>query len=500
MQKREQWKSQFGFLLAAVGSAIGLGNIWRFSYMAYSNGGGAFLIPYITALLTVGIPLLVLEFGVGHERIGSAPLAYAKIHKGWEWLGWWAVVFVMFGIELYYTVIIGWCVNYFLLSFDLGWGADPKGFFFGDFLSLTNGPSNIGQIRTPIFIATLFVWFLNWFIVYRGVQKGVELANKIFMPLLFVLTAILVFWSLTLKGAGEGIKAYLTPDFSKIAQPKVWIDAYSQIFFTLSLGFGIMIAYASYLPERSDISKNAVLTSVLNCGYSLFAGFAVFSVLGYMALTEGKPVAEVVDKSIGLAFVAYPKALSLMPGGSLFGAIFFLCLVVAGISSSISIIEAFVSAYVDKFSTNRGKVVTVISVLGALGSIVFTTQGGLFWLDIVDHFLTNYGLLVVGIFESILVGWLFKTDVLRQHINRYSSLKIGRWWNGLIRLFVPTALGVLLAGAIYKEVQSPYEGYSWGAIILLGVDWILFTVIIAVVFALRPWKTEHHRSGGRSGD
>jgi NSS family neurotransmitter:Na+ symporter len=500
MQKREQWKSQLGFLLAAVGSAIGLGNIWRFSYMAYSNGGGAFLIPYITALLTVGIPLLILEFGVGHERIGSAPLAYAKIHKGWEWLGWWAVVFVMFGIELYYTVIIGWCVNYFLLSFDLGWGTDPKAFFFGDFLSLSDGPSKIGQIRTPIFFATIFVWFLNWLIVYRGIQKGVELANKIFMPLLFVLTAILVFWSLTLKGAGEGIKAYLTPDFSKLSSPKVWIDAYSQIFFTLSLGFGIMIAYASYLPAKSDISKNAVLTSVLNCGYSLFAGFAVFSVLGYMAITEGKPVAEVVDKSIGLAFVAYPKALSLMPGGSLFGAIFFLCLVVAGISSSISIIEAFVSAYVDKFNANRRKVATVISVLGALGSIIFTTQGGLFWLDIVDHFLTNYGLIVVGIFESILVGWLFKADILREHINRYSSIRIGRWWNGLIRLFVPIALGVLLIGALYREVQSPYEGYSWGAIILLGVDWILFTVIIAVVFALRPWKTGHRQAGGRSGD
>ncbi len=498
--KREEWKSQFGFLLAAVGSAIGLGNIWRFSYMAYSNGGGAFLIPYVVALLTVGIPLLILEFGVGHERIGSAPLAYAKIQKKWEWLGWWAVVFVMFGIELYYTVIIGWCVNYFLLSFNLGWGGDPKTFFFQEFLALSDGPSQIGQMRTSIFFATIFIWFMNWLIVYRGIQKGVELANKIFMPLLFILTAILVFWSLSLKGAGEGIKAYLTPDFSKLTNPKVWIDAYSQIFFTLSLGFGIMIAYASYLPKKSDISKNAILTAVLNCGYSLFAGFAVFSVLGYMALSEGKPVAEVVDKSIGLAFVAYPKALSLMPGGNLFGAIFFMCLVVAGLSSSISIIEAFTSAYVDKFNADRRKVVTVISVLGFLGSVVFTTQGGLYWLDIVDHFLTNYGLVVVGIFESILVGWMFKTDILRDHINRYSSIKIGKWWNGLIKIFVPVALGILLLGALYNEVQAPYGGYSWGAILLLGFDWILFTIIVAIVFALRPWKTDQMKSAGHIED
>jgi NSS family neurotransmitter:Na+ symporter len=134
--KRDQWKSQVGFLLAAVGSAIGLGNIWRFSYMAYSYGGGAFLIPYITALLTAGIPLLILEFAVGHERIGSAPLAYAKIKKNWEWLGWWAVTFVMFGIVLYYVVIISWCLNFFVLSFDLGWGSDPDAFFFKKFLAV----------------------------------------------------------------------------------------------------------------------------------------------------------------------------------------------------------------------------------------------------------------------------------------------------------------------------------------------------------------------------
>ncbi|MBW2144061.1 MAG: sodium-dependent transporter, partial [Deltaproteobacteria bacterium] len=150
--KREQWKSQLGFLLAAVGSAIGLGNIWRFSYMAYSHGGGAFLIPYLTALLTAGIPLLILEFGMGHERIGSAPLACSKIRRNWEWLGWWAVTLVMFGIELYYSTIISWCLNFFVLSLNLGWGDDPNTFFFKEFLAMSEKPSEIGQIRTPILL------------------------------------------------------------------------------------------------------------------------------------------------------------------------------------------------------------------------------------------------------------------------------------------------------------------------------------------------------------
>jgi len=496
--KREQWKSQLGFLLAAVGSAIGLGNIWRFSYMAYSHGGGAFLIPYLTALFTAGIPLLILEFGMGHERIGSAPLACAKIRRNWEWLGWWAVVLVMFGIELYYTTIISWCLNFFILSLNFGWGEDTNAFFFKEFLAMSEKPSQLGQIRTPIFFGLTIVWFLNWLIIYRGIQKGVELANKIFMPLLFALTALLVFWSLTLEGATDGIKAYLTPDFSKLSSPQVWIDAYSQIFFTLSLGFGIMIAYASYLPKKSDITRNSILTGLINSGYSLFAGFAVFAVLGFMANSQQKPISEVVSQSIGLAFVAYPKAVSIMPGGEIFGAIFFLCLFVAGLSSSISIIEAFTSAIIDKFGMSRKSVVTPVCVIGFAGSIVFASQAGIHWLDILDHFLTHYGLVVIGLFECILVGWLFKLDVLKKHINKISSIKLGIWWDMLIKYFVPLVLGTILIGDVWGELKKPYGGYSWTSLILIGRDWLLLTLITGFIISSRPWKTDSNTSPNRS--
>jgi len=488
--KREQWKSQVGFLLASVGSAIGLGNIWRFSYMAYSNGGGAFLIPYVTALVTTGVSLLILEFAVGHERMGSAPLAFAKISPKWEWLGWWSVTFVMFGIELYYMVIMSWCLNFFLLSFNLGWGADPNTFFFKEFLSLSDGPESIGGIRGPVFIGMIIVWGLNWIIVYRGIRKGVELANKIFMPLLFILTTILVLWSMTLEGAMTGLKAYLTPDFSVLANPRVWIDAYSQIFFTLSLGFGIMIAYASYSSEKTNLSGSAILTAVINSGFSIFAGLAVFSVLGFMAQSQGKPISEVVSQSIGLAFVAYPKAISLMPGGHLFGAIFFLSLVIAGLSSSISITVAFSSSMADKFGMEPKKLITGICVLGLLGSIIFTTRSGLFWLDIVDHFLTHYGLVVVGIGECILLGWILDLEILRRHVNSRSSFKLGPWWNFLIKYFVPVVLTVIVIWDIYNEVRTPYEGYSWASLIVIGLGWVIMTLLCAVIIASRPWRNK----------
>jgi len=322
----------------------------------------------------------------------------------------------------------------------------------------------------------------------QSVQKGVELANKIFMPMLFALTAFLVFWSVFfLEGSTEGIKAYLTPDFSILSSPKVWIAAYGQIFFTLSLGFGIMIAYASYLPTKSDLTKSAFLTAFLNSGFSIFAGFAVFSVLGFMATSQGKPIGDVVTAGFGLMFVAYPEAISTMPGGNLFGAIFFLSLVIAGISSSISIIEAFSAAAIDKFGIEKKKFVTILCVLGLLGSIIFTTQGGFHWLYIVDHYL-NYALVIVGIAECVLVGWIFNLEVLRKHINKVSSIKLGLWWDYIIKFFIPIVLSIILLGNLYTELKEPYEGYSWASLILIGRDWLLLTLVVAIAVAIRPWK------------
>ncbi len=495
---REQWRSQSGFLLAAVGSAIGLGNIWRFSYLAYEHGGGAFLLPYLIALVTAGGPLLVLEYAIGHERVGSAPLAYSKIHPRWEWLGWWAVTFVMFGIVLYYTAIMSWCLNYFILSIDLGWGKDPNAYFFSGFLEVSDSPNQIGGVRGKILAGIAVAWFASWIIVYRGVQGGIERANKVMMPLLLVLTLILVAWSASLEGATVGLRAYLTPDFSQLSDPKVWIDAYSQIFFTLSLGFGIMIAYASYLPERSDITGHAVLTAGINSGYSLLAGCAVFSVLGFMAYNQGKDLSDVVTQSIGLAFVAYPTAIGLMPAGPVFGAVFFLCLFVAGLSSVISIIEAFVSAAVDKFGCSRRYLVSAVTALGFLGSIVFSTRAGLLWLDIVDHFVTHYALVVVGILECVVVGWLFSISSLRHHVNRVSTFRLARGWDWLIRLFVPGVLAVILVGDLVRELQRPYGRYSWAALIWIGWGWLLLTLLLAFTIASRPWRTNHRALGGRS--
>ena len=500
---REHWNSQLGFLFAAVGSAIGLGNIWRFSYMCYDNGGFAFLVPYFVALVAAGIPLMILEYGLGHAQGGSAVLSFAKIGRKSETLGWFMPVMVMFVIMLYYSVVIAWCLDYVVFSFGVQWGEDSQDFFLNKFLKISSGPGELGDFRLPILLSSLAIWAIIWVICFKRISHGIERACKIFMPTLFVLTLVLVFWGLTLPGARQGLDYYLLkPDWSKLGNWKVWNDAFGQIFFTLSLGFGIMIAYASYLPRKAGIVGNAYATSIINCLYSFIAGFAVFSVLGYMAAAKGVAVDEVVKSGPILAFVVYPEAIRLLPGlNSLFGVIFFLILVIAGISSGISIIEALGSAVQDKFDVARGRVVTVLCVVGFMGSILFCSYGGLYWLDILDHYATTYGLVAAGILECLIVGWVIKVHLLRKHINGTSRLKINRLWDLSVRYLTPAALIVFLVGALRQEFSGRYEGYPL-LFLLVGVGWILLLLVAAVYLAWLPWrkgglKREHSPRGGK---
>jgi NSS family neurotransmitter:Na+ symporter len=456
-----------------MGSAVGLGNIWRFPYMAYSNGGGAFLIPYGVAFITVGLPLLLLEFGLGHKTGKSAPLALAEAGKGWEWVGWWALFIGMFGVNPYYCVIIGWTVDYFFYSFGLSWGADPATFFFKDFLGQTSGPGVLGGFRWTILAGTIAVWGITWAVTSREIRKGIELANKVFMPLLFLLVVILVFWSLTLEGAGIGLKAYLTPNFEALKNPRVWIDAYSQIFFTLSLGFGIMIAFASYLPRGEAVGRSALTVGFGDSLFAVFAGFAIFATLGYMSQVVGKPIGDVISQSIGLAFVAYPQAINKLPAMSpLFGAIFFLALAIAGLSSSISLTEAFVAALVDKFRMERRRAVTILCSVGLLLSLVYTTGGGLFWLDIVDRFVTHYGLVVVGVLEAILVGYFLKPRFVRDHLNRHGKFRLTFRWDIAVLVLIPVVLTTVIALDFFEDLKGPYGNYPWPAIVFLGWGWL----------------------------
>lgn len=485
MKQREQWGTRIGFILAAVGSAVGLGNIWRFPYMTYENGGGAFLIPYFFALLTAGIPIIILEFGVGHKYKGSAPLSFAKIKDKWEWLGWWQI-FVAFIISVYYVVVVSWALNYVFIAANLGWGLKPEGFFFNEFLNLSSGPLDFGNIVWPIFIGSMVIWLITWIVLFSGVKYGIELANKIFLPILFVLLLVMLAHAVTLDGAKKGLEWLFKPNFNIILDYKVWTAAYGQIFFTLSICFAIMITYSSYLPRKSDINNNGLMTAFINCGFSILSGIMVFGVLGYMAHERGVAIREVVDSGVGLAFVTIPQAVNLLPASRLFGTLFFLSLVFAGLSSMISITEAFCSALIDKYGWNRKIVTTIFSLGGFIFSLIFMTKSGMFLLDIVDHFINNFGIVFAGLVEVILLSWFFRLEIIRKHINSLSDFGIGKWWNFCLRIVTPIVLGYMAVGNLVGDIQKNYSDYPSMALFIFG--WSLVIGIVILSFCLQVSK------------
>ncbi len=493
MKERETWGTRTGFVLAAVGSAIGLGNIWRFPYMAYENGGGAFLLPYFTAMLLAGIPLMMMEFGLGHKFKGSAPKIFTSISQRAEWLGWWQVL-VTFIIASYYVVVIAWAMNYFLFSFTQAWTADPKAFFFGDFLGLTDSPTHLGGIQWPIFWATMLTWFITFLAVFTGIRRGIEWVSKICMPLLFLMVLLFIGRGIMLDGAAEGLNWLFRPDFSALSSGRVWADAFGQIFFSLSVGFSIMLSYSSYLPDDSDVNNNACMTVFINCGFSLLAGVMIFSVLGYMAGQQGVPVSQVAGSGVGLAFITLPTAINLMPMPVFFGILFFTALLFAGLSSIISVVEAVVCACIDKLGLTRKKAALLVCLSGAVASVVFTTGGGLLLLDIVDHFANNFGVLMGGFVEIVFIAWFCNLESLREYINRISDFNVPSAWNVCLRFVTPMMLGAIIISNTIEDLTKNYGGYSDTAILSFGWLILFVCLILSMIFPLRHGEFHACRS------
>ncbi|WP_085523661.1 sodium-dependent transporter [Tuberibacillus sp. Marseille-P3662] len=489
MENRSQWGTRAGFILAAVGSAVGLGNIWRFPYVAYDNGGGAFFLPYLIALLTAGIPILIMEFTLGHRYRGSAPLVFRKMNKKAEWLGWWQV-FIAFIISTYYAVIIAWAMAYAIFSFNLSWGNDTAGFLTGDYLKLVDA-GQFGSLVPSVLIPLIIVWVLVLGTLFKGVRKGIEVANKIFIPTLLVLFLIIVIRAVTLDGALQGLNAMFQPDWSQIANADVWIAAYGQIFFSLSICFAIMITYSSYLPKKSDINNNAFIAGFSNSSFELLAGIGVFSAIGFMANTTGQPVEEVVNSGVLLAFAVFPEIINQIPGiPGLFGFLFFASLVLAGMSSLISICETYIAAFQEKFNISRTKAVAIGGGLSAVISLVYATQGGLNFLDTVDHFVLSMGVGLAGLVEVIVIAWVLrKVKNLQEYNNALSDIKVGSWWVICLTVITPILMTFMMAQSIYTDLTEQYSGYPWSFLIICGWIMLALTLIAGFIFTSVKWKS-----------
>jgi SNF family Na+-dependent transporter len=576
--------------MAAMGSAVGLGNLWRFPAVAFKNGGGAFFIPYFVALISAGVPLMIVEYAIGQKFQGGAPKALAAVTRQFRWVGWFALL-VAGTICTYYVVVMAHAWHYAVASWRVAWarpapvyeeglevppervrlyveakdeearrrleelqaGRPPEerlpvwtpaevqqrealeeGKPFGEQLHYVALSANVEhyfnevclggfrpghwqkarahnlsasgrgppvpyvremfQLGPNLVIGALLTWVIIFLIIFKGVHN-VGRVVMITVPLPVVLLLVVLIRGLTLPGAASGIIYYLKPNWELLKDTGVWAAAYGQIFFSLSLGFGILIAYASYMPPESDVTNSAFITSFGNCATSFLAGLAVFSVLGYLAYVGGQEVGEVVAGGPGLVFVTYPVALAKMPMAAwAIGALsflFFICLITLGIDSAFSLVEGLVTAWRDRFPrVSRPAVTALFCVVGFCGSLLFCTRSGLMWLDIVDNWMSNYGLVLVGLLECIAVGYFFHIDELKDYINAHSEIKVHNWFDAFIRVVTPGILIYLLATQFLTDITSTYEGYDQvlrHSVSLAGWGWF------AVILCLALLISRHYR-------
>ena len=438
--KRGGFGGKLAAILAAAGSAIGLGNIWRFPYITSENGGGAFILIYLGCILLLGLPLLIAEFAVGHNSKCNPIDAYAKLRKGWGWLGAMGIVSV-FLIMGYYFVISGWTLNYTIASATDSIGSDFGG-FFSSFTTATWRP----LIYTYLFIIA------NHFIIVGGVQGGIEKASKVMMPLLFAILVVLAIYSLWLPEGREALTNVFTPDFSKVSG-STFLAAMGQAFFTLSVGMGAMLIYGSYFKDGTKIAGTAISVVSLDTLVALIAAVIIFS-----AGVEN-------ENGPQLAFVAMPKVFSSMPLGNIWATLFFLLLGLAALSSTISMHEAVTSYFVEKRGMSRNKgaiIVTVATILLAtaaslsLGDWSDFKIAGMNIFSLLDNFTAIVMLPLLGILTAIFVGWLWKKEDMKAELTAQGGVDKATYpvIRFLLRYVCPVLVSVVFVFGIIEFIKN----------------------------------------------
>ena len=484
MADKNEWGSNLSFILAMIGSAVGLGNIWRYPYVLYSNGGGAFYIPYIVAILLMGMPFLILEYGVGYNFKSSFAKAIRKINTKCEFLGWLLPVAV-FMIMIYYSAILGWDGIYMILSLFKGWGADPNTFFSATLLQSSESYLSLTHFIPLIAVAMLAGWIIIWFISHRDLEEGLGRVSKLLVPALFIIMVVIVGFSLTLPGASIGLAELFNPDWSLLFNFNIWMAAFGQIVFSLSLGMSIAFTYASYTKDDADLITNTISIALANSLFENFSALGVFSILGYMSLQSGTAVSELVTQGTGLVFIAYPTVFNVLGQWAyVLGPLFFLTVYLAGLTSILSTIEPLSFSIQNKFGLTRSKTMTILIVVGATMSMVYATSYGGSLLGYVDTFINQIALLFGVIVECIVFAWVFKAEKLIDFLNaRSKTIKLGKWWLVIVKYILPIVISIIWIGGMIDVINSS------------TIHQLNFTIVVAIIllaatliFTLLPAK------------
>ena len=492
-EKRGTWSGRLTFILAAIGSAVGLGNAWRFPGLAAKHGGGAFLMAYILLMVVFGIPLLYMEIAIGRKLKKGAPESMRGIHKRAEPIGW-AGVTNAFVIAIYYAVIFAWVILMTISSFKFFnmTGVDKNEQASGLFDSLTQTTGNFtghNIMSTPVFICLLIAWALIWWCIRNG-ASSVSKVVKYTVTLPFVCLGIMAIKGLTMSNTGEALKALFVPKWSALGSANLWMDAAGQVFYSLSIMMAIMFAYGSFLKEDSNIAVDAMVIAGADFLTSLLSGLVLFTTLFGVYGSNAIDMMQSTG-SIGTAFYMYPMAIVNLSGSGLFNAIFafifFFCLCTLAIDSAFSIIEGVSTAISDKFKLNRKKTTLYCCLVAGVLSMIFVTGAGLAWLDVVDHWCNYFNLVLIGIAETLVIGWFFKTSKVLNEVNRNTNkFKVPAWWfQATVKVIAPVGLTALLVWAIVDLVKAGgiYGGYPLWTNFLGG--WIITALVLASGFIVK---------------
>ena len=480
MAEKTEWDSSIAFIFAMIGAAVGLGNIWRFSYVLYSNGGGSFFIPYFTAIAIMGIPFLILEYGVGFSFKDSFSNIMRKIRPQFEYIAWALVLFV-FIVTIYYMVILSWDLVYLLSSFTFSWGTDAA-LYFTKTVGGSSNLSNASFLLLPTTICVFLLWVVLWFIAHRNVDEGIGKVSKILIPALFVIMGIIVVYALTLPGASIGINTLLTPRWEMLWDVNIWLAAFAQIIFSLSMGQAIALTYASYLPENSKLIDNVLIVVASNSAFEIFTAFGVFSILGYMSATAGTPMVQLITEGTGLIFIVFPMIFNIMgPIGRILAPLLFLAILFAGVTSALGFFEPMLSSTAAKLGWSRKKAATVLSIIGCAFSLLLTTGISSYLVGIIDSFVNEFGILLLIGIQCIIFAWFYGVEHFLPALNEHSTFKVGKTWSFVIKYLLPVVLIIMWAIGIITL-------FSTAKTFEIMIDLIIIVAVLAFAFILTRIK------------
>ncbi|XP_035779621.1 sodium-dependent neutral amino acid transporter B(0)AT3-like isoform X1 [Anopheles albimanus] len=533
--ERESWDSKWTFLLATIGYAVGLGNVWRFPYLAQKNGGGAFLVPYFIMLLLQGLPIFYLELAIG-QRLRKG--AIGVWHEVSAYLGGIGIssAFVSYIVALYYNTIIAWCLIYLLHSFEspLPWAECPKRLFanftydvepecvvssptkyywYRETLQVSHSVNEPEQINYTVALALITAWSL----VYLCMVQGITESSKIvYITAIFPYVVLIIFFfrGITLKGALDGIAHLFTPRWESILEPVVWLEAGTQIFFSLGLAFGGLIAFSSYNPANNNCYRDALVVSITNCSTSMFAGVVVFSVIGFKATsiydscvaertemvrlnksTELLPVCNLQKElensasGTGLAFIIFTEAINQFPAAQLWAVLFFLMLFTLGIDSQFGTLEGVSTSLMDmKLFPNVPKemITGFLCVSCCVISMCFANGAGSYIFQLMDSFAGSYTLLIIAFFECIGVSYIYGIKRFADDIELMTGSRPGLYWMLCWKYISPIAMITILV-ASFLELASEGSSYpGWNA--LTGttdrLEWPHWCIVVAILLIL----------------